>query len=215
MKVQAFRKNHRKKTSYLLSGWSHLVAIVGGSLIASFIAIFFIRNLSCIELITIPVAVLLANFVEYTFHRWPMHSVFKPLKRMYKTHSGKHHRYFTNESMNAESDDDIREVFATAFTVISFILFIVLPFSLLNILLFNVNVGLIFFATCMTYYSMYETIHMITHLPSNHILLKIPFMKAAKAHHQLHHNTRMMRHWNFNIALPIMDIIFGTYYKSS
>jgi sterol desaturase/sphingolipid hydroxylase (fatty acid hydroxylase superfamily) len=73
---------------------------------------------------------------------------------------------------------------------------------------------LLIFATCMIYYGEYESIHFMAHLNDDHILLKIPFMKAAKSHHQLHHNTRLMRNWNFNIGLPIMDILFKTYKKA-
>ena len=215
MKVRAFRKNHRKSTSYLLSGLAHLVAIMGGSFLISIIAIFFVSGLSWVELSIIPVAIILANFVEYAFHRWPMHSVVKPLKKMYKIHSGKHHRYFTHEYMNIECDEDMREVFATATTVILFISFIVLPVSILSALFISTNVGLLFFATSMMYYGIYEFIHFATHLSLDHWVLKIPFMKSAKSHHQLHHNTKVMRHCNFNIGLPIMDLLFGTYRKET
>jgi len=190
------------------------VAVIGGSFLLSFFAILFISGLSLIELMVIPVAILLANFVEYAFHRWPMHSLVKPLKKMYRTHSGKHHRYFTHEYMNIECDKDMREVFATGTVVFSLIFFIVIPASLFSAFFFSLNVGLLMFATCMIYYGAYESIHFMAHLNDDHVLLKIPFMKAAKAHHQLHHNTRLMRSWNFNIGLPIMDILFKTYKKA-
>lgn len=201
--------------SYFLPGWAHLLVVVGGGLLASFISILFITSLSWVEVLIIPTALILANLVEYAFHRWPMHKLMQLFKKMYKTHSGKHHRYFNHEHMNIECEDDIHEVFASPLTVIAFIFLIVLPLSFLTGFLFSPNVGILFFATCMAYYGLYEFVHFCTHLPDNHIFMKIPFMKLAKEHHKLHHNTRMMRKWNFNIGLPFMDLLFGTLYKKS
>lgn len=214
MKVRAFRKGHRKSTSHILSGWAHLMAVVGGSLLVSFISVLFITNLFWLEALVIPIAFVLANLVEYIIHRWPMHKLTKVFKKMYKTHSGQHHRYFTHEYMNIECDEDMHEVFASVFTVISFILFIVVPISVLAGFLISSNVGILFFATAMSYYGIYEFVHFMTHLPDDHVLLRVPFMKMAKEHHQLHHNTRLMRKWNFNIGLPLMDVVFGTLYKN-
>jgi sterol desaturase/sphingolipid hydroxylase (fatty acid hydroxylase superfamily) len=50
-------------------------------------------------------------------------------------------------------------------------------------------------------------------MPNENWIFKIPFLKAAKAHHKLHHNTKLMRNWNFNIGLPLCDVLFKTYRK--
>lgn len=210
MKVRAFRKNHRKGTFSFISGWTHFGVVVGGSLLAAIAALLFVSGLSWLELLIIPVTIVISNFVEYFVHRWPMHRVLHPLKKMYKTHSGKHHRYFTHEFMNMECDEDLHEVFATPLTVSVFLFGIVLPLSTICALLFSLNVGLLFFATAMAYYGIYEFIHFSTHLPKTHILARIPFMRGARERHQLHHNTRLMREWNFNIGPPLMDFLFGT-----
>ena len=215
MNVRAFRKNHRKGTFSFISGWTHLGVVVGGSLLISIIPLLFISNLIWLELLILPVTLIIANFVEYWIHRWPMHKVMPLLKKMYKTHSGKHHRYFTHEFMNMECDEDLHEVFATPLTVSSFFFGVVMPISVLCSLFLSINVGLLFFATCMSYYGLYEFIHFASHLPPYHILSKLPLIVRAREHHKIHHNTRLMREWNFNIGLPLMDYLFGTIKKES
>ena len=210
MKVRAFRKNHRKGALSSIPGWAHLGVVLGGSFLISFLSLFFISNFFWLELLVIPVTLIIANFVEYVFHRWPMHSVVPLLKKMYKTHSGLHHRYFTHEFMNIECEDDMHEVFATPLTVGLFLSTIVLPISVLSYLLLSMNVGILFFATCMAYYGFYEFIHFAMHLNDNHVFLKIPFIKGSKERHTIHHNTRLMREWNFNIGFPMMDFLFRT-----
>lgn len=218
MKVRTFRKGHRKNSSYILSGWAHLVTIVAGSLLAALVSLFFIDKLLILELLAIPISLVLANLVEYSVHRWPMHKAVKVFgkrifKSMYRTHSGKHHRYFTDEYMNMECDDDMHEVFASPSTVFSFIGFVIIPIAALASLFISTNVALLFFASCLSYYGIYEFIHFSTHLPNTHPILKIPFIMKAKQHHKIHHNTKLMRKWNFNIGLPLMDFVFGTLYK--
>jgi len=213
IKTKSFRDEYKKKKSYILSGKVYFLLVIVGSLFFSIFSLFFINNLKPLELLIIPMALIVSNFVEYSFHRWPMHKRFSILKKMYKTHSGQHHRYFTNEYMDIECDEDRREVFAKWFTVFLLIFLIVLPTSIFCLLLISHNIGILLFATCIMYYGIYESIHCIAHHPDNHFLLKIPFMKWAKKHHKLHHNTKLMRNYNFNIGLPIMDIIFKTLKK--
>jgi len=114
-----------------------------------------------------------------------------------------------------ECDDDLHEVFATPLTVLMFFFGVVIPFSIACTLLFSMNVGILFFATTMAYYGIYEFIHFTTHLMPSHFLAKLPFMKGARERHQTHHNTRLMREWNFNIGLPLMDFLFGTLWKET
>jgi len=213
-KTQSFREEYKKKKSYILSGSFYFLLVIIGSLFLSIFSLFFISNLHLLELMIVPIALFASNFVEYSFHRWPMHHKrFFIFEKMYKTHSGQHHRYFTNEYMDIECDKDRREVFAKWFTVFLLIFLIVLPISIFCFLLFGQNIGILFFATCITYYGIYESIHCIVHHPDNHFLLKIPFMKLAKKHHKAHHDTKIMRNYNFNIGLPMMDIIFNTLKK--
>ena len=193
-----------------MSGWTHLGVVVGGSLLVSLAVLLFVSGLSPWELLVIPVSLIVANFVEYVIHRWPMHSVIPFLKKMYKTHSGLHHRYFTHEFMNMECDDDFHEVFASPTTVGLFLATVVFPISALCYFVISANVGLIFFATCIAYYGFYEFIHFVQHLPSSHFLTKLPFVEGSRTRHRLHHNTRLMREWNFNIGFPLMDRLFGT-----
>lgn len=48
------------------------------------------------------------------------------------------------------------------------------------------------------------------HLPADAAMLRLPFLRALRAHHRLHHDPRHMRTKNFNVVLPLFDWLFGT-----
>lgn len=213
MKTQAFRETRRGSVPKYYSGWVHLATIMGSSLAAAGITAFFISNLVWLELLIIPLTVVIANLVEYSIHRFPMHKLFKGsnfLTKIYKNHSGNHHRYFTDKEMSIDCKEDMREVFTYPRVILFFIVFIIGPLSLLFGLLLSLNSGLLFFATALAYYAIYEFTHFATHLPEDHWISKLPYIRGAKERHRLHHNTRLMREWNFNVSFPLMDKLFKT-----
>lgn len=151
-----------------------------------------------------------ANFVEYSVHRWPMHSLYKPLKTLYKAHSGDHHRYFTHEAMEVETKDDYTFATTNAKSVATLFGAILIPTTILIGFVLGLNIASWFYIGSMAYYMLYETTHLTSHLKDDHLLLKIPYFRKAKARHRTHHNTRLMRECNFNVSFPLFDRVFGT-----
>ena len=210
-KVRAYRMSRRKDLSSKYAGWIKLGALTSSCFVAAGIAFTLLANLTVAQaLVMLPVTWIIANFVEYSLHRWPMHRVMRGMKAIYKSHSGQHHRYFTHEYMSIETQNDMREVF-TKYKVMAFlILAVIIPISGVFALFIQPNIGLLFFIYSLMYYVLYEWTHFATHIPESHWVTKLPYIRGAKRRHTIHHNTRLMREWNFNVSFALFDRIFGT-----
>jgi len=81
-----------------------------------------------------------------------------------------------------------------------------LPVSLL-LAFFSLPAALMFPVVVCLHHLMWNQIHMEMHKPEGRFFAKWPFYKVLARHHYLHH-----RHpdKNFNVALPVGDLLFGT-----
>jgi sterol desaturase/sphingolipid hydroxylase (fatty acid hydroxylase superfamily) len=61
--------------------------------------------------------------------------------------------------------------------------------------------------SCTLYYAAYEYIHWCMHLPKRRIVERSGLYFRLNGHHLLHH--RYM-HKNFNVVLPLADLLLGT-----
>ncbi len=177
----------------------------------SFLSLIYlmIYNLKIIlfwQWFVIPVSFLVANFVEYLMHRFPMHNKYKFLNNIYQKHTIDHHLYFRNDDVIMINNNDWIAIPAPWRMIFIFILFIALPIMFMVYLLLGTNPGLLFGITILGYYIIYEWIHLLIHW--------LPFVnKIIGKHHSLHHNTKLMRKYNFNVIFPICDLLFKTYKK--
>lgn len=210
VKGRAYRMNRRESVPSWYSGWAHLAVITGVCLLAVALLLLQIQTFALWHLLVIPFGFVVSNFVEYMAHRYPMH---RPMpyvgKYMYKKHAAIHHRYFTHKDMVLEESRDLFEILTNPRHVVSFLLISVLPLTVL-LSLFSWTVAMLFAATAISYYLFYEWTHLASHLPDEHWLPSLPIMRSLCNHHRVHHNTRLMREYNFNIAFPIFDWVFGT-----
>lgn len=152
-------------------------------------------------------SLIILNSFEWLIHKELFHDIFPGLSYMYKRHSGEHHKIFTDKNMTLQKLEDIYYIMIPKRTLLVLILFlstIYLIFYLTNLS----NYGLFFIILSIFYVSLYEILHLIYHLPIENKWIK----KLAK-HHTLHHNTKYMRFWNFNVTFPLGDLFYGTYKK--
>ena len=70
--------------------------------------------------------------------------------------------------------------------------------------------GLLFVATSLLFFLMYEWLHLAYHIPADTWLGRNPLIAKLRARHQLHHDPRLMKRWNFNITVPLFDWLHGT-----
>jgi len=85
-----------------------------------------------------------------------------------------------------------------------------LPVSLV-LVFFSTPAAIMFPVVVCLHHLMWNQIHLEMHKPEDRFFAKWPFYKLLARHHYLHH-----RHpdKNFNVALPVGDLIFGTLAKA-
>jgi len=157
-------------------------------------------------LLTVPVTFLYANLVEYFAHKGPMHQPARLLRLVYQRHTLLHHAFFSAEEMELESRSDFKMVLFPPVLLIFFFGLFALPISLLLKPILGANVAALFAITAMTYYLLYEWLHLAYH--SGHRAPR--FIAPLRRHHAAHHDPQAMTSGNFNITFPICDKLFGT-----
>jgi hypothetical protein len=194
------------------SGLAHFALsnlLLGG---VTALALSGLRDLRPAELLAVPVAFLAANLVEYLAHRYPLHHP-RPLFYAYRNHTLGHHRFFTAEREEFMVCNSSRDFFVILFGPVSLSLLIVgigAPLALLAWAVAGHNAGLLFFATAVGYFLLYEWLHLVYHLP---VGARLPGVRALRRHHLAHHDLRLMTHWNFNITFPLFDALLGTTWR--
>ena len=216
--VAAYRRKYRdEQIGPRYSGVAHLlttsIAALGGVLACA----LAVRSARPVEWLTVPLAFLFANLVEYGAHRGPMHHRL-PIdlfitSLLYQRHALAHHRYYTDESMAAESHRDYKMVLFPPQVVFFFIGLVALPTFFVLRAAVTPNVGYLFSATALGYFVSYEWLHLAYHLPRGSRIGRLAVIAALRRHHAAHHDPRKMQRWNFNITFPIADALFGTTFR--
>jgi hypothetical protein len=194
---------------YLFFGLTNLLGAV-----AIYYSARLLENLRPLEWLAIPAVFLFANFVEYNFHRGPMHNRKRLLDLVFKRHTLTHHEYFPHDQMGFDSGKEAYLVFFP-FWVIFLLFGLASPVFFLTWYLTNSNVAGLFLITAIGYFLLYEWMHLLYHLPESNKLGRIPLIRALKQHHQTHHNHALMNDYNFNITFPIGDWVMGTAYRQA
>jgi hypothetical protein len=209
--VESFRQAHRREhIGPRYSGVGHFLYTSALALGGGAFALSRLRHVTALEWLTVPLAFLFANFVEYHGHRGPMHHRRRLLRFLYERHTMQHHRFYTHEAMAAESTRDFQMVLFPPEAVVYFIGgFLVPPVALLHLVV-GPNVAWLFAATGLGYFLTYEWLHLIYHLPEGHPVRRLPFIDRLRRLHLAHHDPALATRYNFNITFPIFDWIRGT-----
>ena len=158
---------------------------------------------------------LLGSLVVWTVHKFPLHRPMGPLRAIYKIHSLQHHRFFTDQVTEYESPRDFAIVFFPWFTPVTVVLLQMPAFYFgAKALGASENLALIASLINPIYYLLYELFHFSSHVPASSLLLRVPFLRAMREHHRIHHDPLLMARYNFNVVLPICDWVFGTHVGS-
>jgi hypothetical protein len=195
------------------TGWSHLGVITAGVLVGIGVLAGALRDVSVPELLALPAGYVFANVVEYLVHRYLMHVPRRGLGRLYKRHTGQHHRFFTHEAMTTDSARDFAIILFPPFVVVFFLGLIATPVALALAWLAGPDAGLLFGMVALSYFLFYEWMHLASHLPPASLLGRMPGVGFVREHHRAHHDPRRMRHYDFNITLPLTDWLAGTLWR--
>lgn len=172
-----------------------------------------IERPSTFELLVLPLMLILGNIAVYFIHKYALHRPFKLFPYPYNVHSRMHHQFFTDKHIVYDGLRDFYILFFPPEVVISFV-FIYCPLTFILLAsFFSLNVAYLSIFGAAIYFLLYEIFHYISHLPKEHLILKIPICFFIREHHRIHHDPTLMRDYNFNIVFPFCDFLFKTLHK--
>lgn len=208
-RVDPSRRSEQIEPGYS-AGWHIARTLVLASAIAGF-SLWLARSASAWDWLLMPAFFLVANFIEWAFHRGPMHRPMGP-RIFYKNHALLHHGAFHHDSMPIREPRELGLVMMPWYTML--LLFaLASPVAIVAGLLRGPGAAGIFFLTAAGYFLLYETLHAVYHLPPEW-LRKVGLgggvLAALSAHHRHHHRLDRMAHVNFNVTFPIMDTLLRT-----
>jgi len=164
-----------------------------------------------------PIFVVVANFIEWMVHRNPMHHP-QPPHLMYKNHVLLHHLAFTDGNMPIGRTNELGLVMMPWYTMIG-LFAVASPAMIVGGLLRGPGLSGVFLLTAVAYFLMYEGLHAFYHLPEATLTRtgvgRSRLFRRLQAHHRRHHVLGRMAHVNFNVTLPLMDVVLGTNEKPS
>ncbi|MGY0219089.1 sterol desaturase family protein [Endozoicomonadaceae bacterium StTr2] len=210
--MEAFRTRYRSSISSGYNGWVHMLAVAVTGLAVIFAAALMLQNVTLREWLVLPLMLLVSNFCEYASHRWLGHKKVGFAKLFYSRHTGDHHSFFLENAMPWQSVRDWRVVLFPVYLIFTFLLFIVLPWGALLYFMVSPNAAFLLAIGTISGYLFYEVMHFSYHLPDGSFVERVPVWKQLRQLHNLHHRRDVMAKVNFNITLPVFDILLGTLY---
>ena len=166
-----------------------------------------------IDWIVAPAFFIVANLIEWTVHKYPMHHP-RPPHILYKNHTLIHHLAFTNRNMPITRTAELGLVMMPWYTMLGLFVF-ASPVMIVAGLLRGPGLAGVFLLAAVAYFLMYEVLHASYHLPDavlNRVGVgRLRLFRAAQAHHRHHHVLTRMSRVNFNVTFPLMDRLLGTF----
>jgi len=155
---------------------------------------------------------LYATMLEYVVHRWVMHRPWRVLSMPFRTHTRFHHRIFHGAGayhvQQKEDGDHIR-----LFKNWQACLWLGAHVPALWGLQWASSLP-VFYGGMLglaVYTVLYEYLHWFMHSPAGRWVERTRVFRVLDTHHRLHHQL-----WstNFNLMLPLGDIVFGTFQRA-
>jgi sterol desaturase/sphingolipid hydroxylase (fatty acid hydroxylase superfamily) len=194
------------------SPWAHLAvpAIFGLGVMAT--CVHLLRGLRTGELLVIPFVLLLSNAVEWRAHKYVLHKRTWYLPVLYDRHTPVHHMIYLTRDMVMRSTREFALVLIPFYGIIAIFL---MQFPLAALLWWAGlrNIACLFVATSMFYVLSYEWLHLAYHAPADSFVGRLGFVATLRRHHAIHHSPERMQKWNFNVTLPLWDLVRGTFYS--
>jgi hypothetical protein len=167
-------------------------------------------------LVVIPLAavagVLQATLFEWIYHRYWLHRPWLPAQ-MFTAHTLVHHQLCKHEDTFHVTEEEQEEALAFQWWGGPVLVAInVIPWSIAALLTRGTGypgwtVVATVAATIFVYYIAYEGLHHLMHKPQVPWIENAGFFQFIKKHHRLHH---VYMGKNFNVVLPLADLLLGT-----
>lgn len=196
------------------SPWLHLAfPTVVGAAIALF-ALSRVEDLRPSQLGFVPLFLLFGNAVEWHAHRGLLHRRVHFLEVFFLRHTPQHHAMFVAGDMAMKDPRELKFVLLPAYGILGLVA-VTSPLTLLLAWLGQGNVAALWVASVVFYVLSYEWLHMAYHLPQDGAFGRARALAVLRRHHETHHATHLMHRWNFNVTLPLWDIVRGTTYRGT
>jgi len=152
--------------------------------------------------------VLFASFFEWALHRFVMHRPTSWCLYSFRAHTLVHHHTFKADHTYHLAHEPDKETIPMAWwNGPVLILVCLLPVVPLTLWFGQWALGLGALLAYVAYYGAYEYMHWCMHLPKRRRVERSWIFRRLNGHHLLHH--RYM-HKNFNVVLPLADLLLGT-----
>jgi hypothetical protein len=194
------------------SPWRHMGLTAAIATAIAALALALASRARPLDWALMPLFFVVANFMEYAVHRYPMHRPMFP-RIMYKNHALLHHIAFTDRNMPVGNARDLGLVMMPWYTMLG-LFTLTSPVMLLAAALRGPGLAGVFLLGAVLYFVSYETLHALYHLPDATLdgvgLGRLGVFRRLQAHHAHHHILKRMAFVNFNVTIPLMDTLFGT-----
>jgi len=153
-------------------------------------------------------AVFFASFFEWTLHRFLMHRPLMGFDYAFRTHALIHHRKFkADHTYHLVHHEDKKDIPMAWWNGPVLVFLCMVPFLIASVItgIWWLSLGAL--PVFAGYYATYEYLHWCMHLPKSRRVEKSELFRRLNGHHLLHH--RYMNR-NFNVVLPLADLILGT-----
>jgi fatty acid hydroxylase family protein len=191
--------------------WVHLAfpSLVGIGLIVASLAT--LRNPGWRELGFAVFMWLVSNATEWRIHKRILHHRSWPLEVLFDRHTPEHHQIYLRDDMEMRSRDEFRLVLIPSYGIIAIFL-TTFPVPLALWFAGYPNLAAVYVATTMAYVVSYEWLHLAYHMPATSFVGRLRIIARLRRHHARHHTPELMQKWNFNVTVPLWDLVMGTVY---
>lgn len=189
--------------------WLHLILPSLVALGTLALAIRQIHDLRAVDLWTIPITYIAGLGFEWRAHKDILHRRLPLLSELYERHERTHHVIYTADDMAMRSQQEWMLVLMPWFAIV-LIIAMLLPVVAFVAWISNRNCAMLSLCTSVLFFLQYEWMHLSYHLPKDHPIAKLWLVRVCGALHTSHHDPRNMKRWNFNVTIPLFDLLHGT-----
>jgi hypothetical protein len=163
----------------------------------------------------------LANATEWRIHKTLLHHRTPGFAVLYEQHTPMHHMIYLTDDMEIRSTREFKLVLMPPYAIA--LVFVGLS-PLIAALWFGWpvrflpevdqhNVAAVFTLVTMGFVVSYEWLHLAYHLPKQSFVGRLGFIRFLARTHAVHHHPSRMNKWNFNVTVPLWDVVRGTYLR--
>jgi hypothetical protein len=206
------RREATAKRGKHYSPWLHLAVTSCFGLGALALAASLLSGVRWWELTAAGAYLVFANASEWRIHRDILHKRTRGATVLYDRHTPEHHMIFITDDMAIRGTAEFGLVLIPAYGIV-LIFAGLLPLFGVIWLVGQHNLAALFCMVSMGYVVSYEWLHLSFHLPPDSWLGSLGVVRLLRRHHAVHHDPRLMQRWNFNVVVPLWDLVRRTYVR--